>query len=266
MLPATIRKRRQINQKRKLTSLQVRQLIMQHRISLKALSEQAAPLGGVALLTGCPMCGAAGVNTLLKGTDRLFGTTDKTFLVVQCIECHLMHLNPTPAPEELAAYYTGDCWVSTRESTGDELAELWRGFVLGDHVPFCSSCRRERSVQRNRPRCRMRWWIVSQNARAAARPDSRVSDNSPDAARVAWHSNGVPAICANLLQAPLAVASCSLITMYHVLEHLYDPAAYIEEGTRTPDERRAIRIMSSTWFGLLHFVRYSSGVRVPSSM
>ena len=59
---------------------------------------QAAPPGGVALLTGCPMCGAAGVNTLLKGTDRLFGTTDKTFLVVQCIECHLMRLNPTPAP------------------------------------------------------------------------------------------------------------------------------------------------------------------------
>ena len=53
-------------------------------------------------------------------------------------------------------------------------------------------------------------------------------DFSLDAANVAWRRAGVPAVCATLSRAPLAPGSCAAITMFHVLEHLYDPASYLE--------------------------------------
>ena len=57
-------------------------------------------------------------------------------------------------------------------------------------------------------------------------------DFSLDAAGMAWKQNGVPAVCASLSKAPFAAGSCAAITMFHVLEHLYDPVSYIEAAHR----------------------------------
>ena len=52
-------------------------------------------------------------------------------------------------------------------------------------------------------------------------------DFSMDAAHAAWWRAGVPAVCGMLSQAPFAPGSCAAVTMFHVLEHLYDPASYL---------------------------------------
>jgi len=55
-------------------------------------------------------------------------------------------------------------------------------------------------------------------------------DSSAEAAAIAWRTNGVPVLCGDLAQAPLGAASCAGVTMFHVLEHLYDPRAYLESA------------------------------------
>src|SRR5204862_7786650 len=63
-------------------------------------------------LTGnsCPACGHQVVRLLFTGTDRLYGTTDRVFQVVECASCRLIRLHPKPAPEELQQYYPPNYW------------------------------------------------------------------------------------------------------------------------------------------------------------
>ena len=55
-------------------------------------------------------------------------------------------------------------------------------------------------------------------------------DLSIDAAAVAWRHYGVPVVCAILSESPIAAESCAAVTMFHVLEHLHDPARYIDSA------------------------------------
>src|SRR5437868_5884725 len=48
------------------------------------------------LTTECPGCGQTGVRTLFHTGDRLYRTTDQSFLVVECSGCRLIRLEPRP--------------------------------------------------------------------------------------------------------------------------------------------------------------------------
>jgi SAM-dependent methyltransferase len=53
-------------------------------------------------------------------------------------------------------------------------------------------------------------------------------DASPQAAAVAWKRQGVPAVSGDLDRTPLRPESCAAVTMFHVVEHLPEPRAYLE--------------------------------------
>src|SRR5208283_938065 len=57
-------------------------------------------------------------------------------------------------------------------------------------------------------------------------------DNSPAAAAIAWGRQRVPAVCGVLERAPLRAGVFSAITMFHVLEHVHDPRAYVAAAHR----------------------------------
>jgi SAM-dependent methyltransferase len=52
-------------------------------------------------------------------------------------------------------------------------------------------------------------------------------DNSAAAAAIAWSRQRVPAVCGVLEHAPLRAGGFAAVTMFHVLEHVHDPRAYI---------------------------------------
>ena len=56
---------------------------------------------------------------------------------------------------------------------------------------------------------------------------------------VAWNTNGVPTVCGSLTRAPFRPGSCRAVTMFHVLEHLFDPASYLDAAREllAPDGR-----------------------------
>lgn len=90
-------------------------------------------------------------------------------------------------------------------------------------------------------------------------------DFSLEAANLAWRRSGVPAVCATLSRAPLARASCSVVTMFHVLEHLYDPGSYLEaaHALLKPEGRLVIQVPNASSWQFLLFGSRWNGIDVP---
>jgi SAM-dependent methyltransferase len=87
-------------------------------------------------------------------------------------------------------------------------------------------------------------------------------DNSPAAAAIAWSRQRVPAVCGVLEHAPLRAGTFGAITMFHVLEHVHDPRAYVAAAhhllapggrliAQTPNAASwQFRLLGRAWSGL----------------
>jgi SAM-dependent methyltransferase len=212
----------------------------------------------------CPACGSSAMRTLCHGTDLLYQTTDRVFLVVECKECRLIRLFPRPAPEELQHYYPENYWFDPGADTADKMAELWRRLVLGDHARFV---RRALEAAGGEGRvldvgCGGGLLLRELNL---AQDRAFGLDFSVNAASVAWSTNGVPVACGSLPRAPFPPQSFSVITMFHVLEHLYDPTAYLEAAgwLLKPDGRLVIQVPNAASWQFLMFGENWNGLDIP---
>jgi SAM-dependent methyltransferase len=165
------------------------------------------------------------MRTLFSGSDRLYRTTDKIFLIVECRNCRLIRLYPQPSPIELRDYYPPGYWFVPESSAADTLEQAYRRFVLRDHLRFVERALRESEEEGLVLDVGCGGGLFLQMLGERRKSKVVGLDFSLDAANVAWRRAGVPAVCATLTRAPLAPGSCAAITMFHVLEHLYDPAS-----------------------------------------
>ena len=194
-------------------------------------------------MSGCLLCGSARHAPLFQASDRLYHTTRKEFVVVRCGDCGLLRLDPQPAPEELRLYYPDNYWFAPGQSAVSRLAEAYRRLVLRDHVRFV-----EQALRRSQARgplldvgCGGGLFLGMMRRRGF-----RVAglDFSPAAAAIAWRQQQAPAVCAMLERAPFRAQSLAGITMFHVLEHLYDPRAYLAAAHKllAPDGRLVVQV------------------------
>ncbi|HET8547308.1 MAG TPA: class I SAM-dependent methyltransferase [Bryobacteraceae bacterium] len=146
--------------------------------------------------------------------------------MVECDGCALLRLAPVPSAWELAEYYPARYWFAPGSHAGGAVAEKYRRIVLRDHVRFVLQALE--STERNAP-------VLDVGCggglfgRMLAERGWRVFglDQSVEAASLAWRINTMPVVCGELSQAPLARGRFAAVTMFHVLEHVYDPPAYI---------------------------------------
>jgi SAM-dependent methyltransferase len=142
---------------------------------------------------------------------------------------------------------------------------MYRRFVLRDHLQFV-----ERAVRD----CREDGVVLDVGcggglflSMLAERGAERVLglDSSLDAAQAAWRQYRVPVLSVNLSRAPLAPSSCAAITMFHVLEHLYDPAAYLKAAHRLlrPQGRLVVQVPNAACWQFLLFGERWNGIDVP---
>ena len=211
--------------------------------------------------SACVICGKRECDALFAATDRLYGATAERFEVVRCRHCGLLRLEPRPARERVRAYYPGDYWFAPDGSAAGKLEERYRRIVLRDHVRFV-----RRAIQAAGVTgpvldvgCGGGLFLGMMRERGC-----RVVglDFSASAASVAWRRNGVPAVCGTLEAVPIAAASCAAVTMFHVLEHVHDPRAYLEaaRGLLRPGGRLVVqtpdascwqfRLLGSAWTGV----------------
>ncbi|MEO8595690.1 MAG: class I SAM-dependent methyltransferase [Candidatus Solibacter sp.] len=174
----------------------------------------------------CLMCGATQATARFHGSDRLYHTTTRQFTVVACDQCGLLRLDPAPTPEELERYYPDNYWFAPDRSTASRMEETYRRLVLRDHVQFVSQALAASSARGPLldVGCGGGLFLGMMRERGAAVVGL---DYSPQAAGIAWRRQLVPALAADLLHSPLRPASFAGLTMFHVMEHLYDPRAYL---------------------------------------
>lgn len=195
-------------------------------------------------------------------TDRLYGTTNKQFRVVKCAECGLIRLHPQPGPSELAEYYPTDYWYAGSPTLASRLEEGYRRFVLQDHVRF---------VRRALVASGVRGPLVDIGCGGglflSQFRDTAVigMDNSLQAVRVAWKNKSVPAVCCDVLRAPLRPESCGVITMFHVVEHLPDPVSFLQaaHGLLQPDGRLVVQVPNADSWQFRLLGKRWNGVDVP---
>lgn len=195
----------------------------------------------------------------------MYRTTDRIFQIVECANCRLIRLHPQPTPAELRDYYPPGYWFAPQTSAADTLEHAYRRLVLRDHLRFV-----ERALEESEETglvldvgCGGGLFLQM----LAERRKRRVVglDFSLDAANVAWRRAGVPAVCATLSRAPIAPGGCAAITMFHVLEHLYDPASYLESARELlrPDGRLIVQVPNAACWQFLLFGARWNGIDVP---
>jgi len=200
------------------------------------------------------MCGSDRASLLFRQTDRLYGTTDKQFGIVRCEQCRLIRLDPQPAAEELGRYYPSQYWFAPDRTLVSRLEESYRRIVLSGHVRFVA--RALRASPARGPLldvgCGGGLFLAMMRRRGF-----RVVglDSSREAAAVAWRQHRVPAVVADLQDAPFRPGSFAGIAMSHVLEHLPDPCVYLSAAHRllAPQGRLVIFVpnAASLQFALL---------------
>ncbi len=203
--------------------------------------------------------------------DRLYRTTAKTFQIVECRQCRLIRLYPRPSPLELHDYYPTDYWFAPQGAAVGRLEEIYRRFVLRDHLRFV-----ERALGESEEKglvldvgCGGGLFLrmLSERGRTHSGHRRLVAglDSSPDAAGLCWQRAGVPAICATLSRAPFAPESCAAITMFHVLEHLYDPASDLRAAHQLlrPGGRLIVQVPNAACWQFLLLSERWNGIDVP---
>ncbi len=201
---------------------------------------------------------------MFRATDRLYHTTDKTFYIVECKNCRLIRLDPRPTIEELHQYYPESYWYAPLDTALSKAEQFYRRFVLRDHVHFV--CRAIRDSQETGLVVDVGCGggLFLRMLREQGLPVLGL-ETSRHAAGVAWRSNGVAVICGDLSSSPVINESCAAVTMFHVLEHLHDPVAYLQSARALlrPNGRLIIQVPNASSWQFLLFGEYWNGADVP---
>jgi SAM-dependent methyltransferase len=215
-------------------------------------------------MSACLLCGSLQNARLFRASDRLYHTTTREFDVVRCAQCGLVRLDPQPDPQELRRYYPDNYWFAPDESAASRMEEAYRRLVLRDHVAFV-----ERALRDSRASgplldvgCGGGLFLGMMRERGF-----RVLglDFSREAAAIAWRRHRAPAVCAMLEHSPFRAGSVAGLTMFHVVEHLYDPRTYLAAAhdLLAPDGRLIVQVPNAACWQFKVLGRSWNGVDVP---
>ncbi len=173
--------------------------------------------------TNCPLCGAGAVRPALDTRD--YSVSQQPFALWDCAACGLRFTQDAPAPAEIGAFYQSDDYIShsdTRKGIINALYHVARGYMLGS---------KQRLIGRIHPSrrlldvgCGTGYFVnhlqqrgyqvtgveVDEKARAFGQREFGLEVYTPEE------------FLGGAFPGPFGV-----VTMWHVLEHVHDPKAYL---------------------------------------
>lgn len=170
----------------------------------------------------CPLCGEETTQHRFIAHDRLLGRPGE-FPVVRCTGCGLIFLKPRPTAEALGAYYPDD-YYPLDEQPAPEAEEVAR-----DLLRTVSAAARTHGI--DRPRILDVGCGVGLFLHLAQQVGMEVRgiELSASAVNYARTNYGFDVHHGTLEDAEIAPASCDIVVMWHVLEHLPDPVAGLRQ-------------------------------------
>jgi len=183
----------------------------------------------------CPLCRCERFETLCELRDRLYRCTDVTFHLARCARCGALHLSPAPSPSELAGFYPPGYWQERAGSPRlGRFIDACRRLPLFFHLRFLRRIWREQRAAGVAMRlldagCGDGALLAALGLRPALGLDFSA------AALERARRRGLDVARADLASGaglPLRSGCLSLVTLFHVLEHMPDPAALLRELRR----------------------------------
>lgn len=224
----------------------------------------AAELDGTILFGICPACSCVDSQVLFSAQDRLYSSTSRSFKIVECSQCRLIRLSPQPQPSELQGFYPPGFWLEpNRILSGIE--GFYRRLVLRDHLRFVERGMRESEQGGLVLDVGGGGGLFLRMLADRGHPNVVGLHFGLDTATVAFSEAGVRSVCGTLSRAPFPPGSCAAITLFHVLEHLYEPAGYLDAAHQllAPDGHLYIQVPNASCWQFLLLGEHWSGLDVP---
>ena len=204
--------------------------------------------------------------------DRFFGVTSEKFEAFRCAECEALFLDQRLVRDRLKEFYPKHYWWAPGGMSG-RLEGIYRGWVLRhDQLAFVKNVLRKY----NKPGC-LEIGCGSGTFTGMAQKegiDIRGLEISPEAVAEA-HSQGITCIDTGTIEDKVASGETyDAVIFFHVLEHLVDPRAFMENLSSVIREGGSLilqvpninswqaRLFGKRWYGLdcpRHVCNYSAG-------
>ncbi len=159
---------------------------------------------------------------LCSGEEFRVVEEDSPFRVLRCLQCSLTFVHPVPEGAALAGHYDGDYYREWIEHQRKRRAAMWRKRL--DRV--------EKAAHRGRlldVGCGEGMFLCEAAARGWMTWGTELS---PYAARYASTALGREIFCGELYDASFPQEFFDVVTLWHVLEHVREPARYLAEIRR----------------------------------
>lgn len=196
----------------------------------------------------CPLCGAERFDLYCEAPDRFQPQTGLLYKIQRCRQCGMIHLNPRPPEEESGQFYEHADYlpftslVSSPSLTARvyeffrRLNLRWKRRVIHDFWQRTKN--QEREANQNLPvapchlldvGCGTGEFLVEMKS-AGWQVEGLERDER--AANWAHEQHGIAVSAGHVEQLAGSTQQYDLITMWHVLEHLYDPGQALQILTR----------------------------------
>lgn len=163
----------------------------------------------------CGACGQTALVPLFTGGDRNQGMVKRTFTIARCAACGIVQTTPPPDAEERAAMYPVQYYPGVIDRNSNRAAQrdkigLVRSYKTAGRLVDIGAG-------------------VGLFVRHALDNgfDAFGVEMSAQAVATGTGSLDVPLTCGDFLSTPIPPASCDVVTLWHVFEHLDDPRAIL---------------------------------------
>jgi len=177
-----------------------------------ALVESPKRQGGM----DCPLCGAIGASDFLLAPDRFHMRTE-AYRLVRCSKCTCVWQPEPPSPQQMGAHYTEDYHNAIMRAGESHTGMRWKlqheliakfnksGKILD---VGCSSGAFLGTMDKSK------WELYG-------------TELSPETAEIARMSTGAQIFTGEASDAPYRSECFDVITSFDLLEHVYDPRAFL---------------------------------------
>jgi 2-polyprenyl-3-methyl-5-hydroxy-6-metoxy-1,4-benzoquinol methylase len=230
----------------------------------------------------CVLCDSSSTIFLTACTDFLLRTTRNSFSLFKCQDCGTVFIWPLPPEEELPSYYPSGYWWSETTSSQNWLSHLrkrlesaYRRLVLRDHVQFVLKTFRNASAGCHGPITLLDvgcsgGTLLHELSRRGLRVKGL--DFSKEAVTHARQAYQLDCAVGDLNHFPWKDETFSILTCFHVLEHVARPRVFLRAARSHLTEQGFLvlqvpnlgswqfRLLGVHWHGLdppRHLVNFS---------
>ena len=211
-------------------------------------------------IQNCPVCGSPHSTLKLKAKD--YTVSNEMFHIVTCDSCQLIYTNPRPAANEAGPYYNASAYIShsdTNEGIINKLYHAVRKFTLQSKTNW---------IELEKKGTKELLDIGCGNGHFLAAAKER-----------GWHINGLELDLETAARAAkltgLAISSSlkeielekrfQVITLWHVLEHVYEIDTYFEffKNRLAPNGKLLLALPNAASFDANYFKEHWAAYDVP---